>query len=157
MNGPCCKCGSWERLEVDHRNPEEKHLNPRALWSLSPQNPRRIAELAKCQVLCHECHKEKTRPLLAAKAAKEALVRPRNRAGKWIAKEGVLPVYAEQAGSWIPMEDFNEQTQANEPKEIKDHFSQNYGVSDIPDEVFRVHSLISQVGNPAPTLSFKKG
>lgn len=60
-NGPCAKCGSSDRLEVDHINPEEKDLHPRLIWSLSPQNPRRIAELAKCQVLCHACHKAKSR------------------------------------------------------------------------------------------------
>jgi 5-methylcytosine-specific restriction endonuclease McrA len=67
QNGPCVKCGSDDRLEVDHVNPEEKQFNPRVLWSMSPQNPLRIAELNKCQVLCHECHKAKTRPFLRLK------------------------------------------------------------------------------------------
>lgn len=154
-NGPCCKCGSSDRLEVDHIDPSQKQINPRALWSLSPQNPRRIAELAKCQVLCHECHKEKTRPLLAAKAEKESLVRPRNSAGQWIAKEGGLPGYAAQSGSWNPMEDFNEQRQ-KEKKVNPDRKAGNYR---FPTEVGRGHSRMAQVGGPSsfPTLSFKKG
>src|SRR6476620_8738222 len=59
-NGPCAQCGSTDRLEVDHRNPAEKEIPTRALWGMSPRNPKRIAELAKCQVLCHDCHKQKT-------------------------------------------------------------------------------------------------
>ena len=60
QNGPCRHCGSWERLQVDHIDHRTKALNPKALWSLSPQNPIRIAELAKCQVLCFDCHQGKS-------------------------------------------------------------------------------------------------
>lgn len=59
-NGPCQACGSWDNLEVDHKDPSAKLLPPSRLWSLSSNNPTRIAELAKCQVLCHKCHLEKT-------------------------------------------------------------------------------------------------
>lgn len=59
-NGPCAKCGSSENLEADHINPETKLIQPRALWSMSDSNPRKIAELKKLQVLCEECHKEKS-------------------------------------------------------------------------------------------------
>jgi 5-methylcytosine-specific restriction endonuclease McrA len=52
-NGPCVRCGSTDQLEVDHRDRREKVMQTRALWSLAPTNPARIAELAKCQVLCH--------------------------------------------------------------------------------------------------------
>jgi 5-methylcytosine-specific restriction endonuclease McrA len=83
QNGPCAVCGSDDRLEVDHVHPEEKEIQVRALWSMSPQNPRRIAELAKCQVLCYVCHKEKTRPLLAAKALRESATRSRDALGRW--------------------------------------------------------------------------
>ena len=55
-NGPCVQCGSWERLEVDHIDPAEKVTH--RVWSLS--RDQRLAELAKCQVLCHSCHKAKT-------------------------------------------------------------------------------------------------
>jgi 5-methylcytosine-specific restriction endonuclease McrA len=53
----CVKCGSAESLELDHIDPEEKIHH--AIWSWSAE--RREAELAKCQVLCNTCHKEKTR------------------------------------------------------------------------------------------------
>lgn len=55
-NGPCVRCGSTNRLEVDHRDPTKKvtHL----IWSFSKE--RLEAELAKCQVLCHDCHLRKT-------------------------------------------------------------------------------------------------
>lgn len=59
-HGPCTVCASTENLEVDHVNPAEKVLTPAKVWSLSPANPVRIAELAKCQVLCAKCHAAKT-------------------------------------------------------------------------------------------------
>src|SRR2546429_2497809 len=55
-NGPCVKCGSWNDLEVDHVDPAKKVSH--RVWSWA--EPRRLAELAKCQVLCHDCHGEKT-------------------------------------------------------------------------------------------------
>lgn len=55
-NGPCRLCGSSERLEVDHIDHSTK-VDHR-VWSWSDE--RRKAELAKCQVLCHDCHKRKT-------------------------------------------------------------------------------------------------
>ena len=59
-NGPCAKCESWDRLEVDHREPATKALNTHSLWSMSRENCARIDELAKCQVLCHKCHAAKS-------------------------------------------------------------------------------------------------
>lgn len=55
-NGPCARCGSSERLEVDHIDPATKVSH--RVWSWSRK--RREAELAKCQVLCHECHTAKS-------------------------------------------------------------------------------------------------
>lgn len=55
-NGPCVKCGSYDRLEVDHKNPEEKITH--RLWTRNKDF--RDLELAKCQVLCYDCHLEKT-------------------------------------------------------------------------------------------------
>ena len=55
-NGPCVKCGSTKRLAVDHIDPKTKihHM----VWTWSEH--RRLAELAKCQVLCFICHRLKT-------------------------------------------------------------------------------------------------
>lgn len=58
-NGPCVQCGSTENLEVDHIDPAEKEAAVGALWARSAEV--RAAELAKCQVLCRSCHREKTR------------------------------------------------------------------------------------------------
>jgi len=55
-NGPCAKCSLCINLEVDHIDPSEKEDH--RIWSWSKE--RRDRELEKCQVLCHECHKEKT-------------------------------------------------------------------------------------------------
>lgn len=57
-NGPCAQCGSSDRLEVDHVDPSTKVANPAAVWGWSAA--RRSAELAKCQVLCHDCHERKS-------------------------------------------------------------------------------------------------
>jgi 5-methylcytosine-specific restriction endonuclease McrA len=56
----CAHCGSIEDLELDHIDPETKEYPPASLWSMSDGNPKKIAELAKCQVLCEPCHLIKT-------------------------------------------------------------------------------------------------
>jgi hypothetical protein len=57
VNGPCLQCGSWISLEVHHR---DKHLKvSHNVWSWSKS--RRDAELAKCDVLCHEHHRVETK------------------------------------------------------------------------------------------------
>lgn len=70
-NGPCARCGSSDRLEVDHVDPATKDplLVPHSnnLWAWS--EIRRAIELAKCQPLCATCHREKsneelTRPIV---------------------------------------------------------------------------------------------
>ncbi len=55
-NGPCVKCDSWDRLEIDHIDPKIK-TSP-IFWSYSKQ--KREEELVKCQVLCYDCHLGKT-------------------------------------------------------------------------------------------------
>jgi hypothetical protein len=55
-NGPCKQCGSAERLELDHIDPATKTTH--VVWSWA--KARRESELAKCQALCHDCHKAKT-------------------------------------------------------------------------------------------------
>jgi predicted XRE-type DNA-binding protein len=61
-NGPCKKCSSWEQLEMDHIDPKTKNRKESRyskLWKL--KESRRNIELAKCQVLCYNCHNEKSR------------------------------------------------------------------------------------------------
>lgn len=55
-NGPCRRCGSSQRLEVDHVDPAIKVAHN--VWGWSEK--RRAAELKKCQVLCYYCHLQKT-------------------------------------------------------------------------------------------------
>lgn len=49
-------CGSIEGLELDHIDPSTKISHN--IWSWREE--RRLAEIAKCQVLCHSCHKTKS-------------------------------------------------------------------------------------------------
>src|SRR3990167_1560748 len=64
-NGPCSKCGSTIRLEVDHIDPSQKKVHVSSLWSLRQE--KRNDELVKCHVLCHKCHRVKTSAELRAK------------------------------------------------------------------------------------------
>lgn len=59
-NGPCKQCGSDEDLELDHIDPAEKVTH--RVWTLNKAD--RDRELAKCQVLCKKCHREKTNAML---------------------------------------------------------------------------------------------
>lgn len=52
----CVKCGSTHRLELDHIDPSTKVSHK--IWSWT--EVKRLAEIAKCQVLCVLCHREKT-------------------------------------------------------------------------------------------------
>lgn len=59
----CVRCGSTDKLELDHKDPVTKseHLkraHTGSFWSWSQK--RRDEEIAKCQVLCHPCHVQKT-------------------------------------------------------------------------------------------------
>lgn len=53
----CVKCGTEEELELDHIDPAKKWSH--RIWSYSWANI--MKEVAKCQVLCTECHDEKTK------------------------------------------------------------------------------------------------
>ena len=57
----CVKCGSKERLELDHINPEEKEWNPKRSMCSKNLTKRFWKEIDKCQLLCYDCHKEKTK------------------------------------------------------------------------------------------------
>lgn len=52
----CEWCGSTKRLELDHIDPSQKVDHK--IWSWS--EVRRNEEIAKCQILCHDCHLIKT-------------------------------------------------------------------------------------------------
>ncbi len=57
MKDKKCRCGSIDKLELHHKNPEEKVSHK--IWSWSKE--RREKEAQKCEVLCHKCHREETR------------------------------------------------------------------------------------------------
>lgn len=50
----CAVCGAGERLELHHVDPAAKIDHK--VWSWCGE--RREAELAKCQVLCQDCHRQ---------------------------------------------------------------------------------------------------
>ena len=52
----CAECGGTKMLEIDHVDASEKVSHKVWSWSAS----RRQAEQAKCQVLCADCHQDKT-------------------------------------------------------------------------------------------------
>lgn len=55
-HGPCVRCGSWDDLNIDHKDGDEK--NSHKIWSWAKK--RFDEEIAKCQVLCRKCHDIKT-------------------------------------------------------------------------------------------------
>ena len=57
----CKHCNSIEELELHHRDPDQKVNH--AIWSW--KESRRLIELAKCDVLCNECHKKETKKQLS--------------------------------------------------------------------------------------------
>lgn len=58
LGGECWECGSMEKLEIDHINPEDKEFEISTRISASEE--KFLAELDKCQLLCHDCHMKKT-------------------------------------------------------------------------------------------------
>ena len=57
LGGACAKCGSTVSLEFDHKDPNSKVDRIANLWTASSKTL--WAEVDKCQLLCHWCHKEK--------------------------------------------------------------------------------------------------
>jgi hypothetical protein len=57
INKCCVQCSSVDNLRIDHIDPVLK--TDHRIWSWSED--RRLKELNKCQVLCQECHRIKTR------------------------------------------------------------------------------------------------
>lgn len=58
LGGVCIECGSVEDLQIDHIDPSKKSGDIAKLWTYSLE--RFFQELAKCQILCEDCHKKKT-------------------------------------------------------------------------------------------------
>jgi len=83
----CIDCNSTERLEVDHVDPSQKLMRPSLIWSLAEANPKRIAELAKCVLRCHDCHQVKTKRQRAGRESNSPVtMRP------WLLKEAEVLV-----------------------------------------------------------------
>jgi len=59
LGGKCLQCGSEQYLQFDHINPSTKslELGRAAVVSLE----RFLAEIPKCQLLCHCCHVKKSK------------------------------------------------------------------------------------------------
>ena len=63
LGGECVKCGVKERLQFDHIYPKNKSFEiTRRL--LMGDRKKFEEELDKCQLLCYDCHREKTREQL---------------------------------------------------------------------------------------------
>jgi 5-methylcytosine-specific restriction endonuclease McrA len=56
----CIGCGSKQQLELDHINQEDKEWNPRGSIHSKKLSERFWKEIDKCQLLCYDCHREKT-------------------------------------------------------------------------------------------------
>ena len=54
LGGKCRECGSTDKLEFDHIDHNSKILNIARMWTAS--KIKFDAELAKCQLLCMDCH-----------------------------------------------------------------------------------------------------
>ena len=57
LGGKCVKCGTTEHLQFDHINPLEKSFTISSNFHRKDLDE----ELAKCQLLCWDCHMEKTK------------------------------------------------------------------------------------------------
>lgn len=55
----CTKCGSTDSLEIDHVDRMSKDFDVSKKWA-SKSTKEMLIELAKCQTLCSNCHREKS-------------------------------------------------------------------------------------------------
>lgn len=55
----CVKCGTLYDLTIDHIDPQKKEFTVSRLWARKDL-PKVFKELDKCQLLCEDCHVEKT-------------------------------------------------------------------------------------------------
>lgn len=56
----CIGCGSQEQLEIDHIDPTTKLCDPAKSFGAKTITNRIWNEIDKCQLLCYDCHREKT-------------------------------------------------------------------------------------------------
>ncbi len=59
LGGECNWCGSKMALEIDHVDQPTKAVKLNKLWNISLK--KFYDELQYCQLLCNDCHKEKTK------------------------------------------------------------------------------------------------
>lgn len=59
LGGRCSSCQRTDDLQFDHIDFQKKSFNVSKLWSISEQ--RFLDELKKCQLLCGDCHRTKTK------------------------------------------------------------------------------------------------
>lgn len=69
LGGKCRNCGAKENLEFDHINPETKRYSVSQIWSKADLVEK---EMKLCQLLCTECHKEKSSKECSLRFRKEA-------------------------------------------------------------------------------------
>ena len=58
LGGKCVRCGTTDNLEFDHIDETTKFANMSDIFRMRQELI--DAELAKCQLLCHDCHMQKT-------------------------------------------------------------------------------------------------
>lgn len=58
LGGRCVKCGGDSELQFDHVDANSKVVDPSSV--MTGNEAKAKAELAKCQLLCRSCHREKT-------------------------------------------------------------------------------------------------
>lgn len=59
LGGVCIRCKTDEDLNFDHIDRDTKSFPISQLWSVS--RTKYLSEIAKCQILCGPCHRDKTR------------------------------------------------------------------------------------------------
>jgi len=59
LGGKCARCGSVINLEFDHIDPATKLFSISGSWGIADKAVLE-AEIGKCQLLCHTCHRYKT-------------------------------------------------------------------------------------------------